>query len=238
MMPEVGFMRDVPQRGRRRWASFRRQGTNPEAVDVPVKHANDPVRIVVPIETKARGACRCPAAFWNQHMTGRLEVLALCGRPSDFYEQNRAKQATTKAILMQSMREVGFHDADAWVDSANDFPRVRGDRFLMLLEVTRGAEAGGKVETYSLDELLEYRGWGISAGPYGWMFKGDPERATTQAAGTQPVDPLLQLMAAAGDDRFKICGTIHRWRWCTRGSSTCRSRLRIIRWRMTTGCIR
>ena len=173
-------------------------GETQPAVDNAVKHANDPVHIVVPVGDKARGSVSLPAAFWNQHMTNWVEV-ALCGRPSDFLHETVLSVTTTKAILMQSMRDVGFHDADAWVESVNDFPRVRGDRFLMLLEVTRPGE---KPETYSLDELLEYRGWGISTGPYGWMFKGDPERVTTKAAETQPVDPLLQ--PDAPDDRFKI----------------------------------
>ena len=169
-----------------------------QPVDSAVKHANDPVHIVMPVGDEGRGSVSLPAAFWNQHMTNWVEV-ALCGRPSDFLHETVVSVTTTKAIQMESIRGFAFHDADAWVDSVNDFPRVRGDRFLMLLEVT---QAGGKVETYSLDELLEYRGWGISAGPYGWMFKGDPERATTKAAATQPVDPLLQ--PDAPDDRFKI----------------------------------
>ncbi|MGN6366836.1 MAG: hypothetical protein ACTHN5_00965 [Phycisphaerae bacterium] len=190
------------------WGQFPGEGQPGGGVDNAVKHANDPVHIVQPTEEKGRESVSLPAAFWNQHMTNWVEV-ALCGRPSDFLHETVLSVTTTKAILIQAMRDVGFHDADAWVDSVKDFPRVRGDRFLMLLDVDL---PGGKHETYSLDELLEYRGWGISTGPYGWMFKGDPERAGNsnlktqnakpEGAATQPVDPLLQ--PDAPDDRFKI----------------------------------
>ena len=34
----------------------------------------------------------------------------------------------------------------------------------------------GKKEMFSLDEMIGFEGWGVSAGPYGFMFKGDPGR--------------------------------------------------------------
>ena len=71
---------------------------------------------------------------------------------------------------MKALREVGCHDADAWVDGVRDFPKVRGDRFLVLVEFNWE----GKPQVYSLDELIGFQGWGDSAGPYGFMFKGDP----------------------------------------------------------------
>ncbi|HUO08802.1 MAG TPA: hypothetical protein VM008_10915 [Phycisphaerae bacterium] len=170
--------------------------------DPVVRHGNDPIHIVQPTVDKEHHRVSLPAAFWNQHMTNWVEV-AVCGRPSDFLHETVVCIATTKSLVMQAMRDAGFHDADEWVENVKQFPIVRGDRFLILLDVTLpgvGGE-GGKTETFSLDELLQYRGWGISAGPYGWMFKGDPERAMTKPAEA-PVNPLLQ--PDTKDDRFKI----------------------------------
>ena len=143
----------------------------PKAPGGEVKHADDPIKIVVPQVDKKAGRVTLPAAFWNQKMTSWVEV-AVCGRPSDFLHETVVSITTTKALMMQAMRAAGFHDADAWVSNVRDFPRIRGDRFIILLQVTRN----GKQETYALDELLSYEGWGVSAGPYGWMFKGDPDR--------------------------------------------------------------
>jgi hypothetical protein len=70
--------------------------------------------------------------------------------------------------LEQALREVGCHDADAWTDGVQDFPRVRGDRLLITLEFTRA----GQKEKYSLDELITLSRWGVPMGPFGFMFKG------------------------------------------------------------------
>lgn len=137
----------------------------------PVRNAEKPIKILQPTLDQQNATITLPAAFWNQHMTSWVEV-ALCGRPSDFLHETIACVTTTKTTMMQAMRAVGFRDADHWVANVHDFPRIRGDRALVLLEVTRD----GKKETYALDELLVFQGWGAPAGPYGWMFKGDPER--------------------------------------------------------------
>ena len=67
-------------------------------------------------------------------------------------------------------RSIGCRDGDAWVDSVKDFPRIRGDRFMVLVEF----DFEGKRQIFSLDELLEYQAWGISMGPFGFMYRGDP----------------------------------------------------------------
>ncbi|GEM_PF-1245461 len=145
----------------------------PGIASQPAKNNDQPITIVQPAIDKQNHQITIPAAFWNQHMTTWVEV-ALCGRPSDFLHETIACVTTTKDILMRSMREAGFRDADFWVGNVEDFPRIRGDRALILLEFTQA----GKKQTYALDELLTFQGWGVSAGPNGWMFKGDPERAT------------------------------------------------------------
>jgi hypothetical protein len=175
-------------------------GAAPGAAPGKEKHADDPIKIAYPkVDTKL-GRITLPAAFWNQKMTNWVEV-AMCGRPSDFLHETIVCITSTKEIMMQSMRAAGFHDADAWVASVHDFPRIRGDRFIILLQFPRN----GKQETYSLDELLCYQGWGVSAGPYGWMFKGDPERegAATPPA-TAPAAPKPEDDKDPAADRTKI----------------------------------
>ncbi len=164
--------------------------------DGVVKHADAPIRIVRPVVDKAKGEIRVAGAFWNQHMTSWVEV-AMCGRPSDFLHETIVCVTTTKAILMQALREVGCHDADAWVAGVEDFPKIRGDRLMIELEVTRG----GKAEMYSLDELLEYEGWGVAAGPYGWMFKGSPGEGNSKLK-TQNAKPDEE--GGGGTDRTLI----------------------------------
>ncbi len=160
----------------------RAQATKPEL----------PIQIIQPTVDKANGEVSLPGAFWNQHMISWVEV-ALCGRPSDFLHETIVSVTTTKTLLMQALREVGCNDADAWVKSVAEFPGIRGDRLMIILEVTRA----GKTEAYSLDELLQYMGWGVSAGPYGWMFKGDPER--NMSAPTVPSTPLSSVPAETTD---------------------------------------
>jgi hypothetical protein len=163
--------------------------------DAVVKHADAPIIIVHPAIDKAAGEVRLPGAFWNQHMTSWVEV-ALCGRPSDFLHETIVCVTTTKTILMNALRDIGCHDADEWVAGVEDFPKIRGDQFMIELRVTRD----GKVETYSLDELLQYEGWGVSQGPYGWMFKGDPEREQSKIENRKSkIDPQ-----ADEADRTKI----------------------------------
>ncbi len=149
---------------------------------------------------KAGRRVTLPGAFWNEKLADWLDV-GLCGRPSDFLHETVLSVTTTRTLLEEALREVGFHDADAWVASVKDFPRVRGDKLLVLGEFVRD----GKKETFSLDEMIGFEGWGVSAGPYGFMFKGDPGRemgkGTTKpanAAGGDGMEGLGGPAAAKG----------------------------------------
>ena len=162
-------------------------------------------------------------------MTSWVEV-AICGRPSDFLHETIVCVTTTKAILMQALHDIGCHDADEWVNSIQDFPKIRGDRLLITLEVTRN----GKTETYSLDELLTYEGWNISTGPYGWMFKGNPG-GKTQNSKLKTQNRLMRALILTGP---ASCATIRKSRSCSKAFSTFRSPSLSIRWLMMIGFIR
>jgi hypothetical protein len=171
----------------------------------PVEKEEPGFKVITPQADAKAHTVTLPAAFWDQHMTNWVEV-AMCGRPSDFLHETIVSITTTRAKMVDAMRAAGFRDADYWVGNVADFPRVRGDRAMMILEV----ESGGKKEKFALDELLAYQGWGVSIGPHGWMFKGDPERdgaapattatspataATTNAApGEDPQSPAQQIL--------------------------------------------
>jgi hypothetical protein len=142
------------------------------------------IRIVVPAVDKAAKTVTLPGAFWNEQLADWLDV-AFCGRPSDFLHETVVSVTTTRTLLEQALRDIGCHDGDAWVDSVQNFPRVRGDRFMVVLEVEREG-GGGKKEKYSLDELMTFIRWGVSMGPYGFMFKGDPDHKAAGPAGTLP----------------------------------------------------
>jgi hypothetical protein len=135
------------------------------------------IRIVTPRVDKAAQSVTLPAAFWNEHLADWLDV-AFCGRPSDFLHETVACATTTRGLLEQALRDVGCYDADAWVDGVQDFPRIRGDRLLITLEFIRE----GKKEKYSLDELITLTRWGVPLGPFGFMFKGDPDHAASKPA--------------------------------------------------------
>jgi hypothetical protein len=169
--------------------------------DAVVKHADAPIVIVQPTVDKAAGEIRLPGAFWNQHMTSWVEV-AMCGRPSDFLHETIVCVTTTKAIVMQALRAAGCHDADEWVTGVEDFPKIRGDQLMIELRVTRA----GKVETYSLDELLEYEGWGVAQGPYGWMYKGDPGEtpAASRPAYATPPDESDRTKIVRDDPQIAL----------------------------------
>ncbi len=153
------------------------------------------VKIVTPIVDKAAGTVTLPGAFWNEHVADWLDV-ALCGRPSDFLHETVVSVTTTRTLLEQALRDVGCRDGDAWVDGVKDFPRVRGDRFMVVLEfepgnagvppAAGGGGGAGKKEKFSLDELLTFSRWGVSMGPYGFLYKGDPDHAASQPAATAP----------------------------------------------------
>ncbi len=156
------------------------------------------ITLLKPQVDKDAATVTLPAAFWNQQMRSAIEV-ALCGRPSDFLHETILSVTTTQDLLTAALRDAGFHDADAWVASVRDFPRIRGDRMLMLLTFERNHV----VDTFALDELLAFHGWNVSAGPYGWMFKGDPEHSRpTTAPSKDPItgDPLTDAGKILRDD--------------------------------------
>lgn len=128
-----------------------------------------PVVINKPTVDKEKGEVSLPAAFWHEKLTNWVEVAA-CGRPSDFLHETIVSYTTPKKMMIGAMRDAGFRDADAWTKNVADFPRIRGDRVLIVL----GFEHKGEKKEYMLDELLTFEGWGTSIGPFGWMYKGDP----------------------------------------------------------------
>jgi hypothetical protein len=149
------------------------------------------IKLVTPTVDQAAQTVTLPAAFWNEHLADWLDV-AFCGRPSDFLHETVVCATTTRSLLQQALRDAGCRDADAWTDGIKDFPRIRGDRLLITLEFTRD----GKKEKYTLDELITLSRWGVSMGPFGFMFKGDPEHAASQPAAAAAV--------GGGDDAAKI----------------------------------
>jgi hypothetical protein len=160
--------------------------------------APEKITLIAPAVDKDTATVTLPAAFWNQQMRSAIEV-ALCGRPSDFLHETILSVTTTQDLLTAALRDAGFHDADAWVASVHDFPRIRGDRMLILLTFERNHV----VETFALDELLAFHNWNISAGPYGWMFKGDPEHSRpTTAPAKDPLtgEPLTDAGKILRDD--------------------------------------
>jgi hypothetical protein len=140
------------------------------------------LKLVTPAIDKNLQQIELPVNFWNEKMTGWVET-ALTGLPSDFSHETVAAATLTRSTMVDAMHQAGFHDADAWVSNVRDFPRIRGDKALILLEVRRKDHT----ETYLMDELLTFGGWNTSVGPYGWMFKGKPGEGTTN--GATPADP-------------------------------------------------
>jgi len=162
------------------------------------------LELVTPTVNTAQKQVELPVNFWNEKMAAWVET-ALSGLPSDFSHETVVAATVTRTTLVQALHQAGFADADAWVSNVKDFPRIRGDRALILLEITRN----NKVETYLLDELLAWAGWNTSAGPFGWMFKGQPgetpttpEAATTRpaSAATAPTAPPSVALQVLRDD--------------------------------------
>jgi hypothetical protein len=154
------------------------------AQDVPAAPKEPEIKIVPPSINKEAGLVSVPGVFWNELQAIWIEV-AFCGRPSDFLHETIASACITKSSLLDALHIAGFRNESYWVDNPADFPRLRGDRLLVLLEVT----LDGKTETFPLDEMISFRGWNVSVGPYGWMFKGSPPQAATTASQPFPVKP-------------------------------------------------
>lgn len=146
---------------------------------------------IVPPEVRDQ-AVVVPAAFWNEGVASWLEV-AISGRPSEFLHETLICIPTTQSDMIRAMHRVGFRNATDVAKNFDEFKQIRGDRALLLLEVTRD----GKKETYMLEELFEFHGWGTSVGPLGFYFKGTPPGAASQPADpttTAPSDAQKILM--------------------------------------------
>jgi len=158
------------------------------------------IRIVTPVVDQKAGTVTVPAAFWDPHAAAWLDV-AFCGRPSDFLHETVVSCTTTRTELEKALRQIGCRDGDAWADSVKGFRTIRGDRLLITVEFS----ADGKKQVYSLDELLTLQtqdlSWGGALGPYGFMFKGDPEHSgsaatapATEAAGDEKLDDAARIL--------------------------------------------
>ncbi|MEI8198239.1 MAG: hypothetical protein WCI73_20290, partial [Phycisphaerae bacterium] len=98
--------------------------------------AQRPIQIITPEIDKARHLITLPAEFWNPKLTDWIEV-ALSGRPGDFLHETLVCVTTTRTKLLTGLHAVGFQDIDTWVANRADLPRIRGDRALVLIEMTR-----------------------------------------------------------------------------------------------------
>ena len=133
-----------------------------------------------------------PAAFWNEHLTDWLDV-ALCGRPSNFLHETVLSVQTTRHIFKTAFRGIGYHSATKWSPDLSDFAFIRGQPVLILVKF----QLHGKQQTFLLDELIEFRAWHVSVGPFGWLYLGT-RNPYGVAAGPQPragqrVDPAVIL---------------------------------------------
>ncbi len=138
-----------------------------------------------------------PAAFWNENVCDWLEV-AISGRPSEFLHETLIALPSPQADIIRAMHTIGFRDAPKLAPNFSVFQQIRGDRVLLLAQVARN----GNQETYLLEELMEFRGWGISVGPLGWLFKGAAPGADSQPAAIMGDDgkPLSDAQKILADD--------------------------------------
>ena len=109
-------------------------------ISVRAQAKPDEIKIVVPTVNKASATVSLPAAFWNTHEADWIET-ALSGRPSNFLHETLLAATTTRTLLENALRDSGCRDGDAWVDSINDFPRLRGDQLLLTLSFARDGRA-------------------------------------------------------------------------------------------------
>jgi hypothetical protein len=151
---------------------------------------NNTVLLAAPKINKQKHEFTIPAAFWNEHLTDWLDV-AICGRPSNFLHETVLSVQTTRHILKRAFRAIGYHSATRWSPDLADFGFIRGQPVLILVRF----KWHGKSQTFLLDELIEFRAWHVSVGPFGWLYLGthDPYHVAA-AAGPVPkagqrVDP-------------------------------------------------
>ena len=151
--------------------------------------ADNTVVLAAPKINRQKHEFTIPAAFWNQHLTDWLDV-AVCGRPSNFLHETVLSVQTTRHILKQAFSAIGYHSATKWSPDLTDFGSIRGEPVLILVRF----KLHGKPQTFLLDELIEFRAWHVSVGPFGWLYLGTHDPYHSVAAGPQPrpgqrVDP-------------------------------------------------
>src|SRR5580692_8302643 len=88
------------------------------------------LKLVTPTVDKDQHQISLPVNFWNEKLTGWVET-ALSGLPSDFSHETIIAATVTRATMVDSLHQAGFHDADAWVSNVKDFPKIRGDKALI-----------------------------------------------------------------------------------------------------------
>ena len=151
------------------------------------------IRLAVPVINQQKHEYTIPAAFWNEHLTDWLDV-ALCGRPSNFLHETVLSIQTTRHILKRAFTAIGYHSATQWSPDIEDFGAIRGQPVLILVHF----KLHGKPQTFLLDELIEFRAWHVSIGPFGWLYLGTPDPYHTANPGPHPragqyVDPAKIL---------------------------------------------
>ncbi len=155
----------------------------------PAAKRSDLIQLAAPEINLKKREFTIPGAFWNEHLTDWLDV-ALCGRPSNFLHETVLSVQTTRHILKQALTAIGYHSATKWSPDLADFGSIRGQPLLILVRF----KLHGQEQTFLLDELIEFRAWHVSVGPFGWLYLGthDPYQAATAGPppqGGQRVDP-------------------------------------------------
>ena len=163
------------------------------AAKPPAAATDNSVVLATPKINAQKHEFQIPAAFWNEHLTDWLDV-ALCGRPSNFLHETVLSVQTTRHILKTAFHRIGYHSATKWSPDLSDFGFIRGQPVLILVKF----QLHGKPQTFLLDELIEFRAWHVSVGPFGWLYLGTHDPYESAAAQAHPqagrrVDPAVIL---------------------------------------------
>ncbi len=156
----------------------------------------DRITLATPVINAQKHEFKIPAAFWNEHLTDWLDV-ALCGRPSNFLHETVLSIQTTRHIMKQAFTAIGYHSATKWSPNLTDFGTIRGEPVLILVRF----KMHGREQTFLLDELIEFRAWHVSVGPFGWLYLGTHDPYQVAAAGVPPRGgQRVDSAAILGDD--------------------------------------
>ncbi|MGC9258546.1 MAG: hypothetical protein ACP5I8_00505 [Phycisphaerae bacterium] len=170
--------------------------------------SKDLIQLAVPVLYKHQHEFTIPSAFWNEHLTDWLDV-ALCGRPSNFLHETVLSIQTTRHILKQAFTAIGYHSATRWSPDLREFGAIRGQPVLILAHFN----VHGKPQTFLLDELIEFRAWHVSIGPFGWLYLGTIDPYHTANPGLYPragqyVDPA-DILADDPQAAMQFRGILH-----------------------------